>query len=261
MPSTPQAPPLLCEDCGYDLQALQDLPEGTPANTSANCPECGRPVHTSLPEHRHGIPLPPVNGKPPSWFASAWAILSTPRKTFGRVRIDADAAKVFSNRSLLIASAIPGCSWIVIMIVRSPPGTFVSQSNSPMLDAVVLFIAAVVAAPMTSGLFFVMFIAAMSLETFGLRQIGRVHRWRISPEVSTTVVRYASVGWVAGVLVATPIMVVLTQDGLASAMASRLSGALVFATLLIPLFWFELLCYLGIRRCKFANPPRIPSGL
>jgi hypothetical protein len=109
-------------------------------------------------------------------------------------------------------------------------------------------------------LFIPLFLLTM-IELTGLRIIGRVRRYRIGKTSATTICAYAAVGWVVGgVLVYLAAWTAFVVDHSVSFPSSRLARAFAGAVEYLPLLafavgllWFETLCWLGMRRLRYAN--------
>jgi hypothetical protein len=104
------------------------------------------------------------------------------------------------------------------------------------------------------------------IESIGIRFFGRQRGWRITHDVAWTVCSLASIGWFIGACVCALGIALIHLGGMQH---QRLIdsrhlpdfidvGAIVaIAGALIGLLYFELLVYLGIRQCRFANPPGV----
>jgi hypothetical protein len=121
------------------------------------------------------------------------------------------------------------------------------------------------------------------IEWLGVRSIARLRGWRLTPEGAWQVVCHASVGWIVLGFLPTWVMALafalLTNFGIApsgSVDLNRLApgagsvsnywlvhGGLVAGAVVVGLVTFELLVYVGVRRCKFAATKRraSPAGL
>ncbi|HYE61376.1 MAG TPA: hypothetical protein VD997_05215 [Phycisphaerales bacterium] len=84
---------ILCESCGYPLA---DLP------IEGSCPECGRAIAHSLPEHRPGSPWQVAR----DWWGTYIAFLRSPRLLFQGIRIESRAADALARRNASTASVI-----------------------------------------------------------------------------------------------------------------------------------------------------------
>lgn len=104
------------------------------------------------------------------------------------------------------------------------------------------------------------------IEDRGIRFFGKQRGWRITREVSGAVCAHASIGWViGGILVFTALSLNFGQTwGSGAGLIRRVTGLMYyvqwvpvaalgfFAGMLV----FEILVYVGVRECRFANPPR-----
>lgn len=230
----PAATRLLCEHCGYDVEGLPD---------SATCSECGRHVAASRPERRRGSPFQ-RNASTASYLATGVATLRYPGRLFARVKIE----RAVSRRLLL--------SHIVVASVMLSVGPWLDLGRlfvqSPLLSWPLNFL-------ISFGTLFIL----TQIESFGIRMFGARRRWRVTRDVALTVTAHAAVGWVVGgvlfllaVLFPLPewyITLPRTPLGVAFNAAAVIPALLALAAGLIV---FELLVYVGVRRCRFANPPR-----
>ncbi|MCR9217825.1 MAG: hypothetical protein NXI14_11590 [bacterium] len=213
----------LCEFCGYDL---------TGADPSGVCGECGKPVAESLPDTRRGT-VWQNGGGPVCLIRTGVAVARSPRGVWSRVRIDGR-----SSAWLLVANA-------VLAGVLFGVGVD-SLGWAPVFASIVL--------------------ALSFVEYLGLRTFGRKNRWRVTNGVALTVVGHASFGWlVSAILSSAGWQFGRTLGGglglpqglwsLAGATVVSWSVVLGIAGFLCGLAVFEVLVYLGVRRCRFANPP------
>ena len=256
---------LLCERCGYVIEGLDER---------GACPECGKPIAESVPERRTGVPIEPDADGKVNWWRAAWAVLWRPGETFERVRIDAGASSAFrvnAQRFAAVLTAVCGSlAWFIIGFGRG-------WSDSPTAIGLLLaFGAAFVALVIACGSLLLKFVRFA--EQRGLRLIARGHGWRLDESRSTTIVNFATIGWAIGLIVPLSVLVFASLNRVEAAAWNRHERAIVdyllwtperlgapgwtaaLASLIVPLFLFELLCYIGIRRCKFANQPRIRSA-
>lgn len=247
---------LLCEGCGYVLEGSRDR---------AACPECGKPVAESLPESRVGTPWqqrPSLS----AWLLTAWQTVRHPARTFDRVRIDPDAR--WRDEGLrwdnLIAASFLGV--LVLMLGHA----------SSFGEAVLAFGVAVVFAPVVV----LPLLALTDLERIGIGFIGQRRGWRIDAVVSRVVCAHASVGWIVATvlsalayLVSWPVYHAVRRafsansraGGPARPAAPSVWGefidwvpmALPFLGFAAGMLAFELLVWIGVRRCKYANRPMV----
>jgi len=120
--------------------------------------------------------------------------------------------------------------------------------------------------------------ALIGIERLGIRFFGRRRGWRVTPAVSRTVCAHASIGWVLGAflpgvvislfaVVMLPLVFLVTrQMGGPSTGGPEINSLpffpflMLFYAIPLGLIFFELQVFLGVRACKFANPPRPPNN-
>jgi len=215
--------PVLCEFCGYDLS-------GTASD--GRCGECGEAVLRSLPAKRTGSAWQ-NGGGPVCLVRTAGKVLSQPQQVWDGVRIDGPSSAGLLVASLVLAGLVFGV-------------------GVDSLGAMPLFAIGVGALSM--------------VEYFGLRTFGRRRGWRVTRSVALTVVGHASVGWVvAAGLSAVGLHVGRSLDGgliVPQMLWSLVGRAILDWAVVLPvvgfiigLMVFEVLVYVGIRRCRYANPP------
>lgn len=215
---------LLCETCGYTL-------EGQPPGSI--CPECGRPLAESLPERRNRVP-------------GMWEMLRHPRSSFDAAAIeDPDVA----GRRAMVRCMIAGAFITGAVVVGWVPWWLVGEG---VLTAVFYSAVALITAVMAATVAGLILLLLTWIESRGLRFFGARHGFRVTRPVAETVCSHACVGWVVGSVVwfsgwvfigAGVILDLLAPIGLVLAMLGAVAGLLIF----------EVLAYVGLRRCKFAN--------
>lgn len=213
---------LLCEFCGYDL---------TGADADGVCGECGRRVAESLPEARSGT-VWQNGGGPVCLVRTGISVATTPRGIWSRVRIDARSSAWLLVSNCVLAGLVFGIG-------------IDSLAWAPVFAGVVL--------------------ALSFVEYLGLRTFGRKNRWRVTNGVALTVVGHASFGWLLGGIGGAvgwrfgqtlPGGLGVPQGlwSLVGATSVAWGTVLGIAGFLCGLAVFEVLVYLGVRRCRFANP-------
>ncbi len=222
---------LLCESCGYPLVGLE--PDGA-------CPECGTDVEASLPQRRPGSAW--QRREFGGWLTTIADFAGHPREGFRRMVIE-------SERSLSLIYASTGVAALLastpVIAIQSLAWFFGGRGAGLGLTAA------------TIGGLWLLMLAAVGIEALGIRAFARRHGWRVTRVVATAVVAHACVGWVAGGVVVGGGVFVALLTGFIS--QSSIAGAIGLAGLgagaLIGLLWFEILVYVGVRQCRFANPP------
>lgn len=251
---------LLCETCGYGLAGL-------PA-TSA-CPECARPIATSLPESRRGSPWQRSPG-PFSWAAAAWLTLRHPRRLFAQIRIDdRHAGRLLTINLLLAATAMVG-PWTGTFIgdpARAARGTGgwrepIALIFTPMAEVLAVTI--------------ILFILTW-IEQRGIRFFAARRGWRLTKPAAKQICAHASIGWLLcgglSLLFLSTLYTFARFFGIAPGGTIDLRPY-INVTLhwgdIVPLVGlggsyflgmlaFELLVYAGVRECRYATRLGAPS--
>lgn len=249
MGHVPSESGLLCESCGYDIGGL---------NASGNCPECGRTVESSLPERREGSPWqrrPSIR----SWMHTNYLMLRQPRSVFDRMRMDGGSFLGLLAANLGLAGAMLAVPWV---------GTLIGDParNARTSSAVIYILASVRSAVLgTIGVAIVLFLLT-AVEAMGIRFFGGRKGWRITRNIAWQICAHASIGWVlaaAFTLLSLVIWLNVSYFGLSGwfERAGRTGNYLMASVPLVGfvagMLVFEALVYLGMRRCRFANTPRL----
>lgn len=238
-------PPLLCEDCGYDLTGL---------SAEAKCPECARSV-VSVRTQRTGSPWQ-RKASLASLFATVWVTLTAPRAMYDRVRITRETRWlewIYRAAAAALVS-VPLMLWAQ----RIPPTTTADPTDWFRWT-------------LTLGMPLVCWVGLSTLtgiERRGLMFFGGQRGWRVTPTVARVICAHAGIGWViGGSLVALAAWVARTGFGrtlrnsdaaywLANQVGQVWAAVPIYlAAFGIGLLVFEVLVYVGVRRCRFANPP------
>jgi len=247
---------LLCERCGYNLGGLP----GTGA-----CPECGLAISESVPERRTGSAWqrrPSLS----SWCRTNAGTLRRPRETFRRGIVE-------QRRSILLL--IANCLFTGLLVALPWTGTILndpSRGESGVRGGA-LFVVMLGAWSALAG---AVLLTLTLIEHAGVRFFAARRGWRLSIRAAWQVCGHASVGWALAPVAAFVSLVVLTTlarffgVGPNGVFRLRLGATLeigpigwadlTYAVILIGsaaagLVAFEVLVYIGVRECRFANAP------
>ncbi|MCC5785924.1 MAG: hypothetical protein JJU33_04385 [Phycisphaerales bacterium] len=238
----------LCEQCGY---VIESLPE------DSACPECGRPIASSLAEARPGSPW--QAGRGPAavrWAFTAWAIARRPRQVFSSIKFDRSRNAGLLWPSLFGASGFTIASALTPIVLRDIAAT---SSKTLLTPETALLLGLTVLIPVT------ILLALVTLLTdFFLRSFASLQGFRAHSSINETVICHASTGWLlgafAGCMAVTSSSAVLhwpgglawTHQNLKLAGDLVVVGGLPIAGL-TAWAWFSLLACLGVRVNRFAS--------
>lgn len=243
----PDPDALLCGRCGYPLDDVRHEPA---------CPECGKPIAQSLPRFRtgsHWQMSPSVR----YWVLTGLSLVRW-RETFDRVSVGPRDAVWLLRVNAGIAAVLVAGAFAEPRIDR----VFVDERVSlPGLLGTLLLVTPIA---------YVALRALTGIERAGLRYFGNRRGGRVTPGIARAVTAHASYGWiVAGALAVIGAFVghamLRTWYNRAGAgwVLTILPAHVVFglAGFFIGLLAFETLSYLGLLRCRFANPRPAENGI
>ncbi len=236
MTTPPSDRELLCESCGYVL---------TGSDSDGPCAECGVLAAESLASCRDGATWQREKGVLGHVRGLIAAVLR-PGYESRRLIIRDGAMPSRLVANIVIAAAL--LTGAFALAQPTTAGTF-SRSGAELAGICASFIA--------------LLMVMTWIETRGVRLFGRQRAWRITPAVAWSVCTQASFGWIVGAAVA---MVVVPPLAPLLGVVQDLPGADVLVPgrgprnalallIVLPVLGFELLVYVGIRRCRFANRP------
>jgi hypothetical protein len=239
---------LLCENCGYDIGGIA---------AGMNCPECGKPVASSFPERRAGSAWQERRGLW-SWMLTNYEMLRRPRRVFDRMRMDDKGYLGLLGLNLGMAGLMLTVPWVGTLM-GDPARNARGASTAIRVFA---YARSMLVGTLSVGmlLFLLTFV-----EVMGIRFFGRRRGWRITRNVAWQICAHASIGWVlAAVLTLLSLVVWLNVSyfGLsgwlerAGSTGDYVMAAVPATGFFAGMFVFELLVYVGMRRCRFANAPR-----
>lgn len=235
---------LLCERCGYRIEGL---PHDRP------CPECGRPVRSSLPGARSGSPWQNHGGQT-GGLRTAAAALRRPAALFEQIKIRG------GEDEPLLAGNIAATSLLLVLAAWLASLRAIWKSEGSLGAGTVLGAAAVAA--IVGGFGSVIALHGLTaVEHWGVRFFGARRGWRVTRNVATSVCAHASAGWLlSGALVLLGVLLGMWAEIAATEAPGWLRDPLRSAPTALPLagffaglLVFETLVYIGVRRCRFAN--------
>ncbi len=221
---------LLCEKCGYVLEGLDQ---------AGVCPECGKSIAESLPERRVGTPWQKK--------ASAWSLLKTwyailrhPKRTFDDMECVEHDGISLASIGLIVSLA---STWLLLFVIILFEGI-----NEIGLAILFAFIGVIY--------WFIGFVYAW-IAVARVRFAAKMKGYRIDGDAAWSIVGLASVGLSFGPISVLLGTMLLFADLLIFPYERTLLGSLVWLLFLLSipvgLMVFEVLCSLGMRRCKFRN--------
>lgn len=225
---------LLCERCGYVIAGL---------DPGGKCPECGTPIEDSTPAIAR--PGSPWQLKPSAAcvITTMWAMTRRPGTTLRRMRIDG-GTRGLGIGMCAIASGTLVAPVVVLLLIGRLLDTITGALGPSLLAAAGLML-------LTGFAVLVLLMLLTYIEDAGIQMYGRVHGRRITSAVAETVCAHACVGWLTGA--------VLFWVALAVAMLvgdEMLGVVLAPIALFLGLLHFEVLVWMGVRRCRYANRER-----
>jgi hypothetical protein len=237
---------LLCERCGYNIETLPP---------ASNCSECGVAVAESHPERRNGSFWQQKPGAA-SWFRTGLATLRHPAAVFRSVRLDVRSGVPLLAVNVLAAAIIVVAPWSGILIddpiraVRAGQTWSLVRTAAVVIPLQVLCVAAVLA-------------LLTIVEWAGIQFFARRKGARLCRLAAWQVVAHASYGWIVA---AACVMAALTCwrvlylfpffPRVVAALGDWAAPAIPGVGALAGLLVFEMLVYVGVYQCRFANRPR-----
>jgi len=238
---------LLCEPCGYVVEGLD------PASA---CPECGKPIAESLPERRIGTPYqhrPTLRNLAKTW----WMTVRHPIRTLDVMRFN----RPFGEFATIGCASLIGALSIPLLLMIFFLDTSHYNTASAYAAIAVPVITAIYMVVLASYVIGSVILVLTIVEIFGLSRFMTRRSKRDMWAIANAVCAHGCVGWMISALCFTFGLFcffasALFYHGDRQPLIAVLTGVGVLAGFL----FFEVFAYLGLRRLKYANRPRPPSG-
>lgn len=241
---------LLCERCGYDIGSL---------DAGARCPECGTPRDDSLPGiRRPGSPWQ-RRATPLSWLLTSWGTVVSPQRLFRSLRVSR-AGWWLAILNTVVAAVILGLPPDKIRHFRVLLGLLPERRWKEIVESTASHTFQTLAAALV-------LLALVGVEYLGIRFISRRRGLRFSRAAAWQVCAHASIGWLLAGIVrgivesrhrdlfnALPMPAFDWLDRNAP-FATTLFSSGTLLGFLSGMIAFELLVYIGMRQCRWANAP------
>jgi predicted RNA-binding Zn-ribbon protein involved in translation (DUF1610 family) len=227
---------VLCESCGYDLSEL-------PAQGA--CPECGRAIARSLPEHRKGSAWQLSR----HWWGTNREGLLRPRDLFRTIRIERPASNALFLRNAGIASLIIGATAVALAALDLGSVQFRTGAGVTLYSPMGYVWGIFALAPWV----LMLFDARLSATLY-----RRMYRWPVSRTCYEAVRGHASVSWLVFALAVAAaafgenwlLRVAETRGSVRLADASGMAGTGVFLLASAYVTWLH---HIGVTECRFAR--------
>lgn len=245
-----------CESCGYSLEGIEDH--------AGSCPECGSAITSSLPAARTGSAWQ-IRAGPATWWATHKGTIRHPWRRFRTMRIEPKSWKTLLWSTLPVAGFFLVAPWTGTL-VGDPARA--ARGSGPFIQT----LAYLIVIPLQAMIAALVLFALTWIEWRGIRFFAKSRGWRLTRDAAWQVCSHASVGWVIGALIPIFTMAVLwAAPGGRPSLLDRLlarGGGLSYSTLTTNdavllalvlgaygagLLVFELLVYVGVRQCRWAN--------
>ncbi|MCC6425315.1 MAG: hypothetical protein IT435_00710 [Phycisphaerales bacterium] len=249
---------LLCESCGYPLGGLE-----SPAGA---CPECGTPISSSLSSARPGSPWQRKRSLT-NWWLTHWGTIRHPKIRFRQLAIEKRGIFSLMLATLPLAGALLVAPWSGTL-VGDPARA--ARAQGPLIQ----LLAYALVFPTQALLIAAILLSLTAIECRGILFFAKRRGWRLTPIAAWQICAHASAGWVVGAVVPLMAMAILwAAPGGRPSLLDRLlargggSGTATYSTgdaalagivggsYVLGLLVFEILVYIGVRQCRFANPP------
>jgi len=227
---------LLCERCGYVLEGLDQ---------SSVCPECGKPIAESLPCDRPGT-LWQRKASPWSLLRTWFRVLRHPKQSFDQMNCieqDGIALTCFGMLNSLAAVFVLVLA-ITIFFALDGIGYVFLLGFFEVFYWLIGFVYAWIAVAR-------------------IKFAARIKGYRVDSNAAWSIVGLASIGLCFGpisVLIATMLFLAESLNpSYGPTLLGSLAAMLILSSIPVGLVVFEVLCSIGLGRCKYRN--KIPNKL
>lgn len=184
-------------------------------------------------------------------------MLLHPRKTLRSMQIGSVNDTALQDRFSFVALAAASLGILLAILAHTIAACIAYPESWPerLRDVFLLFLFWLLGATLLCTFGVVILTILCSIESAGIRTYSRVHKRRITPAVARSICAHASIGWLTGAILGTlPFIAFAAIEPHAN--PSLLLLSLIPLGLFLGLLHFEILIYLGVRTCTYANRKR-----
>ncbi len=223
----------------------------------------------SLPSARAGSPWQQQPGVR-AWVRTVAGTVRRPWRMVREVRVEEERARSLREINILTAAGFGTVGLAAIYLgyalLQWAAGVWAPESRPLVGLPTGIGALLTIALPVLGwGFVAVVLLGLTSIEAWGIRLYGRIHKTRLTPAVALVLTAHATAGWVVGgVLIALGFGVGLVLYEIAMHRnVGVFRGPMMLAPIWLPtlggflgLLVFESVVYLGMRACRFANRER-----
>ncbi len=237
-----RALPILCENCGYDVDSLVARLGAEPG---LKCPECAKAIAESLPTNRPGTPWQRRKNAL-TYAATLQATTRHPVQVWRIAQSDPDTSILFG----LLNTVLTVIAWIAVVWRHVAPSDFrigFGATIAQNQDAIAFVLSCAMCA------LFALWLIRVVTRFF----IRAINRWNVSRQTLALVTDHTCLALLTG-----PVLFV-AADGFRAWVGSAMTPpfeiavqSFRIASVVLPILLFAAWSASGARAMRFANPPR-----